>query len=163
MHSTFLEPWVRPLLVLHAVSAAVLVGGATHHVLWCRSYLQGRFVRVAQERLFAKVLAVAYATTFTLGLVLYPTYKVRVRAEYFDRPEVGLTFVSRLFDIKEMWMLLGVAVAAALAYLSRRAHPKDHPEGARIYVGLSAFLCVSVWTAALMGLVVVSYRAVGAR
>jgi hypothetical protein len=133
----------------------VLVAAATHHLIWC---LRRRF---PQDRLFAAVAAAAYAVTFALGLVMYPSYKVHVRGEYFDRPTVGLAWVSRLFDIKEMWMLVGVAIAGALVYLSRRAHPMDEPRAAPLYYGLSVLLFVSVWGAALMGLLVASYRAIG--
>ncbi|HJZ86529.1 MAG TPA: hypothetical protein VKN99_15215 [Polyangia bacterium] len=159
--STFAQEWARPLLVVHALSAAVLVASATHHLIWCRGYLRGRFGRVAQERLFAAVAALAYAVTFSLGLLLYPTYKLHVRAEYLDRADVGLSWVARLFDVKEMWMLVGVAIAGGLFYLSRRAHPRDQPRVAPLYLGLSVLLCLSVWGAALMGLTVVSYRGVG--
>jgi hypothetical protein len=152
---------VRALLVLHALSAATLVAASTHHLVWCRGYLRARFARVAQERLFAVVAALAYAATFGLGLVLYPTYKVRVRAGHLDQPTVGLAWVAGLFDIKEMWMLCGVALAAGLLYLSRRAHPRDDARRAPLYVGLSILLCVSVWGGALIGLLVTSYRAVG--
>jgi hypothetical protein len=147
--------WVRILLVLHAVSAAVLVAAATHHLIWC---VRRRF---PQDRLFAAVAAIAYASTFGLGLVMYPRYKLHVRAEYFDQPAIGLSWVSRLFDIKEMWMLVGVAIAGALVYLSRRAHPQDDARTGPLYFGLSALLFISVWGAALMGLVVASYKAVG--
>jgi hypothetical protein len=146
---------VRILLVLHAISAAVLVASATHHLIWS---LRRRFTL---DRLFAATAAVAYASTFALGLVMYPTYKVRVRIEYFDQPASGLMWVSRLFDIKEMWMLVGVAIAGALVYLSRRAHPQDDARTMPLYLGLSALLFVSVWGAAVMGLVVASYKAVG--
>ena len=146
---------MRILLVFHAVSAAVLVAAATHHLIWC---VRRRFTL---DRLFAATAAVAYASTFVLGLVMYPNYKVRVRVEYFDQPAVGLMWVSRLFDIKEMWMLVGVAMAGALVLLSRRAHPSDDGRTTTLYVGLSALLFVSVWGAAVMGLVVASYKAVG--
>src|SRR5579872_4490896 len=83
----FLESLARPLLLVHAVSAAVLVGVTTHHLLWARHYARKNFGRIRQERLFALVAAVAFVFTFLLGNVLYPTYKVRVRAEYFDNPQ----------------------------------------------------------------------------
>jgi hypothetical protein len=154
----FAATWARPLLVVHALVAAVLVASATHQFVFCRGYLRGRFARADRERALAVVAAIAYAVNFLLGLVLYPSYKVMVRVEYLDRPEVGLAWVARLFDIKEMWMLAGVAVAGGLVYLSRRSHPREEPRGTPLYLTLSAILCVSVWAAALMGLVVASYR-----
>jgi hypothetical protein len=145
-------------LVVHALVAAILVASATHQLVFCRGYLRGRFAHAARERALTIVAAVAYAINFLLGLVLYPSYKVLVRIEYLDRPEVGLAWVARLFDIKEMWMLAGVATAGGLVYLSRRSHPREEPRGAPLYLALSTILCVSVWAAALMGLVVASYR-----
>ena len=73
-------------MVCHAVAAAVLVGATTHHLLWCRHYLRGSYGQAKAERRFATICAIAFVTTFALGNVLYPTYKVRVRAEYFDNP-----------------------------------------------------------------------------
>ena len=140
---------MRALLVIHAVSASVLVAAATHHLIWC--------LRRRETGMFAKVSALAYAATFLLGLFMYPGYKLHVRAEYFDRAGVGLAWVARLFDIKEMWMLIGVALAGGLVLLSRETDGRARP----LYVGVSALLFVSVWGAALMGLVVASYKAVG--
>ena len=80
----FLESFARPLMVCHAIAAAVLVGATTHHLLWCRHYLRGSYSRVKAERRFATICAIAFVSTFAAGNLLYPTYKVRVRAEYFD-------------------------------------------------------------------------------
>src|SRR6185369_5184444 len=82
----FLEGIIRPLLVVHAIAAAVLVASTTHHVIWCRGYLRQNYERHAGEKRFALIAATAFAITFLLGNLLYPTYKVRVRAEYFDNP-----------------------------------------------------------------------------
>ena len=41
----FLESLARPLLIGHAIAAAVLVGATTHHLLWCRHYFWGRYHR----------------------------------------------------------------------------------------------------------------------
>jgi hypothetical protein len=81
-----LERWARPLLILHAISAAVLVAAATHHIVWLRNYPRRDFTRYKGERRFALIVAIAFASTFFLGNLLYPTYKVRVRAEFFDNP-----------------------------------------------------------------------------
>jgi hypothetical protein len=119
---------------------------------------------------------------------LYPTYKVRVRAEYFDNapaisaelklrvaqhravgvatppaPAViaSLTPIARLFDIKEHWVALGCAASLALWVLSRKLHPKDEPRVLALYVGLSAVQCGTAWFGAVVGLVTASYRSVG--
>lgn len=184
----FLESVARPLLIVHAIAAAVLVGATTHHAVWCRGYLAGRFGRHRAERRFALIATAAYLTTFLLGNLLYPTYKVRVRAEYFDNPPAlqaeaslraeqkqaiglgpepsrlspaGLAWMGRLFDVKEHWVALGCAASVVLLVLSRRAHPKDHARVLPLYLGLVAFTCAAAWLGAVVGLLTASYRAVG--
>ena len=184
----FLEGVIRPLLVVHTVSAAVLVASTTHHVIWCRGYLRQEYGRDQGEKRFALIAATAFAITFLLGNLLYPTYKVRVRAEYFDNPAAvaeeqklrdsqrhgpaaqsdaltsmggGLGPVARLFDIKEHWVALGCAASLLLLFLSRRAHPKDHPRVLPLYLGLAVIACSTAWIGAIVGILTASYRAVG--
>jgi len=172
---------------LHTVLAGVLLGCATHHVLSCRRYLRGDFSGARLERRYAGWLALAYLGTFAVGLLEYPAYKVRVRAEYFDAPEAidaevrlrsdaavrvgspvagggrgqGLSGVARLFDVKEHLAALGAAAALALWALSRFAHPIARPRLALPYLALSLLVCATAWTAALVGVLTASYRAVG--
>jgi hypothetical protein len=184
----FLESVARPLLVSHAVAAAVLVASTTHHLVWCRGYLRGEYGRHKGERRFALIAATAFFATFVVGNCLYPTYKVRVRAEYFDNPSAiaeearlraeqhkaiglapeapagvagGLSPIARLFDIKEHWVALGCAASLLLLLLSRRAHPKDHPRVLVLYLGLSLIACSTAWFGAIIGLLTASYRSVG--
>jgi hypothetical protein len=185
----FLEGVARPLLIVHAISAAVLVASTTHHLVWCRGYLRGSFKQYAGERRFALIACCAFLITFVLGNFLYPTYKVRVRAEYFDNPPAiadeiklraaqrqlvglkaaapiaspapGLSAVARAFDIKEHWAALGAIASLALLALSRRAHPKDHPRVLVLYLGLAMLVCATAWFGAIVGLVTASFRSVG--
>ncbi len=183
---TFAEPFVRPLLVLHTICAAVLVGAATHQVVWMRGYLRRDFRRAPGERRFALIATTAFVCTFVLGTILYPTYKVRVRAEYFDAPAavasevelrraatvtglvpsqndnaLTLVAVARRFDIKEHWVALGCAASLALLFLSRRSHPKDNPAALPLYVGLALFVAFSAWLGAIVGILTAAHRAVG--
>jgi hypothetical protein len=183
----FLERLARPLLLLHAVAAGVLVGVTTHHLLACRRYLRGIYDRAPIERRYALVSALAYLVTFAVGLAEYPAYKVRVRAEYFDAPTVvdgearlrseaaaavgsppgaraisrDLGWVGRLFDVKEHWAALAAAASLALLALSRLAHPSEDRRFTAAYVGLSAVVCSAAWLAALVGIVTTSFRSVG--
>jgi hypothetical protein len=180
----FLEGAARPIVVGHAVLGAALVAASTHHLMWCRRYLGGRFQRVVAERRFALIAVILYATNFAVGASLYPTYKTRVRAEYFDKQSAvideiqlrarnrlgepaapprtnSLLRVSRGFDIKEHLALLGLGCALALFALSRRAHPSVAPSLAPLYVGLSALMATTAWTVALLGLYTATWRAVG--
>lgn len=179
----FLEPLARPLLLVHALAAAVLVGATTHHLVWCRGYLRGHFGRARAERRFAAVAATAFVLTFVLGNLLYPTYKVRVRAEYFDNPPAvaaelalraaqrpaaaqpppvaTLSPIAHWFDIKEHWVALGCAASVILWLMSRLVHPKEHQGALPLYLGLSLVQCGTAWFGALVGLITASYRSVG--
>lgn len=90
----FAEEWATSLLVLHTVLAAALVAASTHLVVWMRGYLRGRYTRHRAIRRFALYSAVLFLATFIVGNVIYPTYKVRVRAQYLDDPAA----VSRDLD-----------------------------------------------------------------
>jgi hypothetical protein len=184
----FLEPLARPLLLVHAIAAAVLVGATTHHLVWCRHYVYGRYGHARAEKRFATITAFTFVLTFVVGNLLYPTYKVRVRAEYFDNPPaiaeevklraaqheaVGvaprpmpnvvatLSPVARLFDIKEHWVALGCAASVILWILSRKLHPKDDRRVLPLYLGLSMVQCGTAWFGAIVGLVTASFRSVG--
>jgi hypothetical protein len=179
----FLERWARALMIVHAISAAVLVASTTHHVVWLRGYFRRDFSRYKGERRFALIAAIAFACTFLLGNLLYPTYKVRVRAEYFDNPAAvaedlrhrqsqaktpaelqpppSLSPIARLFDIKEHWVALGCVACLLVLLLSRVAHPRQQPSTLLLYLGLALFACSTAWLGAIAGLVTASYRSVG--
>ncbi len=181
----FLEAYARPLLLLHAVGGAVVVGATTHQLVWSRAYFRGDYRRHRSEKRFVAILAIAYVLSFLGGNLIYPTYKVRVRAEYFDDVRAvalaakvradhrlgerasqaataqSLAGVARGFDIKEHCVAFGCAAALALFWLSRRAHPHEVPTAAPLYLGLSLFACAAAWVGLLVGLYTASVRAVG--
>lgn len=53
----------------------------------------------------------AYILTFVLGLLIYPVFRIRVRAEYFD---IKLPWLTGLFEIKEYITALGLFIALVL-------------------------------------------------
>ncbi len=74
------------LLTAHAIFAFLTVALSTHLALWLRQYWKGKFGKRRSINRFALLSAGAYAITMLLGLALYPSYKVRVRAEYLENP-----------------------------------------------------------------------------
>lgn len=80
------EAHARWLLVVHAVLGAATVATTTHLAIWAWQATRGRRARIPAVRWFAGVALVITALQFLVGNVLYPTYKVRVRAEYLDQP-----------------------------------------------------------------------------
>ncbi|MEZ4364813.1 MAG: hypothetical protein R2939_00835 [Kofleriaceae bacterium] len=85
----FAEAWARPLLVVHAVVACAAVASATHAALWLRRHLRDGS-RLRATRRFGTITAALFALAFVGGLVIYPTYRTRVRAELLDDP-IALT------------------------------------------------------------------------
>jgi hypothetical protein len=154
----FLEPGARSGLILHAVIGASLVASATHLVLWTRTWWRGDFRRFVAARRFTTIVFCLYAAQFTLGNLIYPVYKVRVRAEYLDEPaaqradlsgkQIGrddvarrtghesttlhstrdLGRVARTFDVKEHWIALGLALSAAMLLVAWSWDPKRDTE-----------------------------------
>lgn len=82
MVSTALARW---LLIVHAVLAVALVGAATHWLIWLVRMVRGQPGRIRAVRRFAIITMALYVATMVVGLVLYPTYKARVKVEFLTR------------------------------------------------------------------------------
>jgi hypothetical protein len=78
------ESAARWLLVLHTALGVAAVGAATHLVVWMRGYLRGRYDRHAAVRKFAVISLALHGAAFAAGNVVYPTYRVEVRAAYLE-------------------------------------------------------------------------------
>lgn len=148
----------RLLLVLHAGGSIVLIGAATHHALQMRHYLRGRFGREKLEKTYAKVVSVAYVVTFVLGALLYPSYRVHVRAYHLDHLAPAF---AELFDVKETYASLALVVAVALGALACTLRPAETPALVRVYAVMSFVVCAVVWFNVVAGILVVSVRGVG--
>jgi hypothetical protein len=148
----------RLLLVLHAGGSIVLIGASTHHALQMRHYLRGRFGREKLEKLYAKVVSVAYVFTFILGALLYPSYRVHVRGLFLDRHAPGY---AELFDVKETYASLALVIAIGLGALALTLRPAETPALVRVYAVMSFVVCAVVWLDVIAGILVLSVRGVG--
>jgi hypothetical protein len=81
------ETAARWLLVLHTALGVAAVGAATHLVLWSRDFLRGRFGRLRAARRFAWIVLALQVVAFGAGNLMYPTYKVEVRAAFLENRE----------------------------------------------------------------------------
>lgn len=77
------EAAARWLLVLHTLLGVAAVGAATHLVVWLRRYRRGQGTRRAVLR-FARLVLLLQVAAFLAGNLMYPTYKVEVRAAYLE-------------------------------------------------------------------------------
>jgi hypothetical protein len=78
------EAAARWVLVLHTALGVAAVGAATHLVLWMRAYVRGQYGRRRAVIRFAWIVLALQLGAFIAGNVMYPTYKVEVRAAYLE-------------------------------------------------------------------------------
>lgn len=152
-----LQAWGKPLLIVHALVAILLLGATTHNVLLTVPYLWGNVRKVRLEKIYVPVIAVAYALSFGLGALIYPNYRYHVRARYFDSEA---PWASNLFDIKEHWTGIGLILVLAFFILSRMIDPRSDRNMLFIYVFLSVTLAVIVWFSLISGLLLTAVKAV---
>ncbi len=118
---TILEPAGKWLLFFHLVGAFVLIGSQTHFLVIAVSYFRRRVNRLHLLRLYALINLIAFVTVFVLGALVYPNFRVHVRAEYFD---VHLPAATAVFEIKEHLASLGMALSIWIFSASRRIDEK---------------------------------------
>ena len=155
----FLEQWAKPLLVLHAATAVVLLGSLGHLAWECVFLLRGAPRRMWLARVHARVGFVIYAVQFALGALVYPTYRVRVRNDVFD---ATMPWASNLFDIKEIWAAFGLAAFVALFAMSFAVRPEQPSHAAlRVAFGALGVLVFGITVfASFAGWFLVSWRSV---
>ena len=78
------ESAARWLLVLHTALGVAAVGAATHLVVWLRRYLRGQAGKRRAVLKFAWLVLGLQLAAFLAGNIMYPTYKVEVRAAYLE-------------------------------------------------------------------------------
>ncbi|MEK7866174.1 MAG: hypothetical protein AAB434_05780 [Planctomycetota bacterium] len=153
----FAEALARPLLVLHAVLAAATAGAVTHDLVFLRLAIRrgGRYVQV--HRLFTHLALLLAGATMLVGSVVYPTYRIRVRAEFLEKANPAVPFV---FDLKENLGTLVLAVLLAYVFLLRRQGLAEDRWIRATYGLLSWTAFLLVWFNLVCGLAVVMVRSV---
>ena len=138
----------RALLILHGVLGFAAVMAATHHaahtVLSALDRPQARALRR-----FGWIAPAAVIAQAACGLLLYPAYRIHVRAADLDH---NAPAVAQLFDLKEHLSALALALVIAAALAGRAADP---PREARWPIAaLSCTAAAFLWFAAIVGLYV---------
>ena len=153
---TFLYGGRKVLLLLHFVAAVVLAGSSTHLALRMPRLLRGR-PSPRLERVYGRVVAVSYALAYALGALLYPTYRVHVRALFLDRHH---PLVSNLFDVKENLATIALPLALALGALGGRLGDDADKRLRPVFASMSAFVAAVVLFDVIAGVLIASYKAV---
>ena len=111
---TFAQEYARWLLVLHTALAVAAVGAATHLVLWMRYYWRGQLGRHKAIRRFAMISLALHFAAFVAGNVIYPTYRIAVRAEYLEAPTALAAESAQRAEARARSLHISAEEAAAL-------------------------------------------------
>ncbi len=148
------ETAARWMLVLHTALGVAAVGAATHLVLWLRRYLRGEFGRHRAVRRFGWLVLSLQLGAFAAGNIMYPTYKVEVRAAYLENgPAVAAAHAAHERDlarIAEREHAVGYEpttadVAKEAAHAARWFDIKEHWIALGILVSLALNLVLAFW------------------
>ncbi len=142
-HMVVFEAFAGALLFVHLVTAVVALGSAVHLAvrLW-------RGAGSAVVRLHGTLTTAAFTACYLTGCLIYPTFRVRVRAELFDGT---LPWATGLFEAKEHLATLGLVAVVSLALMLRQRPRSGRPwRGRQLAAGLLALvlavLAFNAWT-----------------
>jgi hypothetical protein len=146
------------LMVVHGLCAVALLGSVTHTGLLAAYHLAGRPIRPKLRQSHAKITLWTYVATFTLGLILYPRFRLDVRAAYLDE---HVPLATGFFELKEHLVAVGLMLAIAHFVMAPGVDVRARSSEAKLFHALGIALMGIVWIAALTGLVVVAIRPLG--
>ena len=138
------------LLILHGLSSVVLLGSVTHQALaaaWPAKSGIGviKSFRAVNAAVYTKTNIVLYLTTFILGGLIYPAYRIAVRT-WIERAR--LWPISGTFELKEQFVAIGLGMLPLYWYIWRQ--PLD-PALASARAWVTCILCAIVWFGFLAG------------
>lgn len=153
--------WHKGLLLLHSVGAVVLLGGVTHSGwLAFRALVRGKPPPAKLEVIYAHVIAWAYGVTAGLGLLIYPRFRVHVRADDIDS---SAPWAVALFEVKEHWVAVGAVALVGWVQgviRARRGGQGGVEQGARWRYAVALLLMAVVWLGSVVGWLLVMLRSV---
>lgn len=146
----FLEDLFTPLLLLHLLATFVLVGAMTHHLFRIIGYARGDFTKQKLELRFLNVSFWSYLIVYGIGMLIYPAFRIYMRQQYFD-PE--LPWATGLFEVKEHWGAIGLALLFCLRLLRKSFAPDKEKEKLYLYIPLCFVLNLILWYKVIVGCV----------
>jgi hypothetical protein len=170
------ESAARWLLVLHTALGVAAVGAATHLVLWLRRYLHGQAGKRRAVMKFAWLVLGLQLAAFVAGNLMYPTYKVEVRAAYLENA-TALTTAHEAHDRDVARVVLrehgepreGTVTGDLVrrgAQAARWFDVKEHWVALGILVSAALLMILSLWDPGrdgrVLGPIVLGLAAIGA-
>ncbi len=144
----FLERFYEVLLLAHLFVTIVLLGSLTHNLLIVVKYVRGKFGRQKLEWFYVRLSFWSYVIVYVLGALIYPAFRVYIRADCFD-PK--LPWATGLFEVKEHWGSLGLVLFFVYYYLRKSFEPDVEKDKLWFYVPVCVLLNVIVWYKIIVG------------
>ena len=138
----FLENYYEILLLVHLFATFVLVGSMTHNLLIVVGYVRGKFGRQKLEWLYVRVSLWAYVIVYIIGALIYPAFRIYIRHDYLD-PQ--LPWATGLFEVKEHWGAVGLALLFVYYFLRKSFRPAEERDKLFLYVPLCLLLNIILW------------------
>lgn len=114
--SVFLQSWGSLLVVVHTLSSIVLCGASVHQAVLAIQLLRRRKVRLSLLATYGWTTLLSYLSTMIAGVLLYPRYRILIRAVFLDR---YAPWASNLFDFKENLATLGLPLSVGALLIAR--------------------------------------------
>jgi len=149
------------LLIIHGLVAFALLGAITHQliVVWVPArQAAGHFVgrlRTVAGTSYVNAIAVLFLVQMVLGGIIYTNYRIGAR---ISLEQARVYFPVGLFELKEHFVSIGLAVLPAYWYFWRRPLADEHAWTRAILTTLLAFI---VWYSFLVGHILNNLRGIG--
>ena len=143
----FLEKYYALLLMAHLLVTFLLVGSVTHNVIVVGGYVRGKFGRKRLEARYVKWAFWSYLIVYFTGAIIYPAFRVYIRAEAFD----PLRWPTGLFEVKEHWGAVGLALLGVYYVMRKNFTPSEEKEKLYFYVPLCVMINIIIWYKVIAG------------
>jgi hypothetical protein len=153
----FLESYYRALLVFHLIMSFTLLGLVGHSVVYSFSYLKGQFTRCRTEYWITFSSVLLYAATFLSGALIYPVFRVRIRAACFD---TSLPWATSLFEIKEHFASVGFVLMLSILFLRTAIKPEEDKDKLWAYFVFWILVCIILLYQTICGPYLVLLRSI---
>jgi hypothetical protein len=146
------------LLIVHGLLAVALLGAITHQALsaWAPAMKPaGSFAtrfRAVSGGVYTNAILVLYVCTAVLGAFIYPEFRISIRGVL---DEMDMPKAMGAFELKEHFVVVGLAVLPAYWYFWRTPGGGGHLQTRRALTTILAFI---VWWSFLVGHIVNNFR-----
>lgn len=151
----FLESLAKPFLILHLIVTIVafgFLGVAVSFLVFKKNPDWDKGIRNAVRGSWG------YIVTFITGLLIYPVFRVKVRAEDFD---VSRQWATALFEIKEHTIAIALFAAIGILLYNYMTDIKKADEGTKkFYMYLVMFSFLAFVVAAIIGFILTGTKSI---